>query len=79
MADIALKRKFLGEQGYVEVTFYRIKDRRTGRELIRVKGHRRDYHFRGETFADLYSAQRYVADHIAEIDKGSAPGHGHMP
>jgi hypothetical protein len=70
MPDIALKRKFLGEQGYVEVTFCRVQDRKTGKELIRVKGRRRDYRFRGETFSDLYSAQRYVADRIAEIDKG---------
>jgi hypothetical protein len=70
MPDIVLKRKFLGEQGYVEVTFYRVLDRKTGKELIRVKGHRRDYRFRGETFGDLYSAQRFVADRIAEIDGG---------
>lgn len=73
MADIALKRKFMGEQGYVEVTFYRIKDRKSGKELIRVKGHLRDYRFRGETFGDLYSAQRFVADRIVEIDKGVSP------
>jgi hypothetical protein len=73
MPDIVLKRKFLGEQGYVEVTFYRVLDRKTGKELIRVKGRRRDYRFRGETFGDLYSAQRFVADHIAEIDKGVSP------
>jgi hypothetical protein len=73
MADIALKRKFLGEQGYVEVTFYRVRDHKSGRELIRVKGRRGDYRFRGETFSDLYSAQRFVADRVAEIDNGAAP------
>ena len=70
MADIALKRRFLGEQGYVEVTFYRVHDRKSGKEFISVKGRRRDYRFRGETFSDIYSAQRFVADRIAEIDKG---------
>jgi hypothetical protein len=73
MPDIALKRKFLGEQGYVEVTFYRVQDRKTGKEFIRIKGRRRDYRFRGETFGDLYSAQRYVADRIVEIDSGVSP------
>jgi hypothetical protein len=70
MPDIALIREFLGEQGYVKVKFFRISDPETGKELIRIKGHRRDYRFKGETFGDLYSAQRYVADRIAEIDKG---------
>ncbi len=73
MPSIALKRNFLGEQGYVEVTFYRVRDRKTSKELIRIKGRRRDYRFRGETFSDLYSAQRYVADRIVEIDKGVSP------
>jgi hypothetical protein len=73
MPEIALIREFLGEQGYVKVKFFRIVDPETGGELIRIKGRRRDYRFRGETFGDLYSAQRYVADRIAEIDKGARP------
>ena len=75
MSDIALIREFLGEQGYVKVKFFRIRDPETGGELIRIKGRRRDYRFRGETFGDLYSAQRYVADRIAEIDKGISSQH----
>ena len=70
MADIALIREFLGRQGYVRVKFYKVRDRETGRELISIKGRRRDYRFRGETFSDLYTAQRYVADRIVEIDEG---------
>ncbi|MEW6555303.1 MAG: hypothetical protein AB1384_13585 [Actinomycetota bacterium] len=70
MSDIVLRRKFLGEQGYVRVTFYRVRVRKSGRELIRVKGRHGDYRFRGETFSDLYSAQRYVADRISDIDGG---------
>jgi hypothetical protein len=72
MPAIALIREFLGEQGYVKVKFFKVRDAETGKELIRIKGHRRDYRFRGETFGDLYAAQRYVADRIAEIDRGSA-------
>jgi len=52
------------------VRFFKVRDPETGREVIRIKGRRRGYRFRGETFADLYAAQRYVADRIAEIDKG---------
>lgn len=70
MPEKALVREFLGKQGYVRVKFYRVRDAETGKELIRIKGRRRGYRFRGETFGDLYAAQRYVADHIAEIDKG---------
>lgn len=68
MPEKALVREFLGKQGYVKVTFYRVRDAETGKELIRIKGRRRGYRFRGETFGDLYAAQRYVADRIAEID-----------
>ncbi|MBN2026456.1 MAG: hypothetical protein JW854_06850 [Actinobacteria bacterium] len=75
MPEKALVREFLGKRGYVKVTFFRIRDADTGKEHIRIKGSRRGYRFRGETFADLYSAQRYVADRIAEIDKGSVPPH----
>ena len=71
MPETALVREFLGKQGYVKVRFFKIRDPETGREMISVKGRRRGYRFRGETFADLYAAQRYVADRIAEIDKGS--------
>jgi len=70
MPEIALVREFLGKQGYVKVRFFKVRDPETGREVIRIKGRRRGYRFRGETFADLYAAQRYVADRIAEIDKG---------
>jgi len=68
MPEKALVREFLGKQGYVKVTFYRVRDAETGKEFIRIKGRRRGYRFRGETFGDLYAAQRYVADRIAEID-----------
>jgi len=68
MPEKALVREFLGKQGYVKVTFFRVRDAETGKELIRIKGRRRGYRFRGETFGDLYAAQRYVADRIAEID-----------
>lgn len=71
MAEIALIREFLGKQGYVKVKFFKVSDPETGKELFRVKGRRRDYRFRGETFDDLYDAQRYVADRIAEIDRNS--------
>ena len=71
MAEIALIREFLGKQGYVKVKFLKETDPETGRELFRVKGRRRDYRFRGETFTDLYDAQRWVADRIAEIDEKS--------
>jgi hypothetical protein len=71
MPEIALVREFLGKQGYVKVKFFKVRDAKTGKELIRIKGRKHGYRFRGETFADLYAAQRYVADHIAEIDKGS--------
>lgn len=74
MADIALKRDFLGKKGYVRVRFYRIKDPETGKELIKVKGRGRGYRFRGETFGDLYAAQRYVADRIAELDGENGGG-----
>ena len=70
MPEKALVREFLGKQGYVRVKFYRVRDAETGKELIRIKGRKRGYRFRGETFGDLYAAQRYVADRIAEIDKG---------
>lgn len=73
MPEIALIREFFGKQGYVKVKFFRIRDPETGRELIRIKGRRHGYRFRGETFGDLYAAQRYVADRIAEIDAESAP------
>lgn len=68
MAEIALVREFLGKRGYVKVKFYRANDPETGEELIKVKGRGRGYRFRGETFDDLYAAQRYVADRIARID-----------
>lgn len=71
MPEIALIREFLGERGYVRVKFFRMRDPETGRELIRIKGRGRGYRFRGETCGDLYSAQRYVADRIAEIDAAS--------
>ncbi len=73
MPDVALIRDFFGKQGYVKVKFFRIIDPETGSELIRIKGRRGDYRFRGETFGDLYSAQRYVADRIAQIDSGVSP------
>ncbi|MDY6796000.1 MAG: hypothetical protein SWK76_12115 [Actinomycetota bacterium] len=68
MARLALAREFFCKRGYIKVRFYRIKDRKKGRELFRVKGGKSDYRFRGEIFDDLYSAQRYVADRIAEMD-----------
>jgi hypothetical protein len=71
MAEIALIREFLGKQGYVKVKFLKTQDPETGRERISVKGHRRGYRFGGETFDDLYEAQRWVADRIVEIDKKS--------
>jgi hypothetical protein len=74
VTDVALIREFFGQQGYVKVKFFKVRDPETGKELIRIKGRRRDYRFRGETFGDLYAAQRYVADRIAEIDKGVRPG-----
>ena len=69
MAEIALIREFLGKRGYVKVKFYKLNDPETGREQIMVKGRGRGYRFRGETFDDLYAAQRYVADHIAQVDE----------
>lgn len=69
MAEIALKREFFGKQGYVKVKFYRIVDRGTGEELIKIKGKRGGYRFGRETFPDLYAAQRFVADRIAQIDE----------
>jgi hypothetical protein len=71
MADIALIREFLGKQGYVKVKFFKIQDPESGKEIFRVKGRRRGYNFKGETFDDLYEAQRWVADRIAEIDEKS--------
>ncbi len=71
MAEIALIREFLGKQGYVKVKFLKIQDSETGKELIRIKGRRRAYRFGGETFEDLYEAQRWVADRIVEIDERS--------
>jgi hypothetical protein len=68
MAEIALKREFLGERGYVKVKFYKVNDPETGEEQIMVKGRGRGYRFKGETFDDLYAAQRYVADRIAQVD-----------
>ncbi len=69
MAKVLLDREFFGLQGYVRVRFYRHLDKETGREMVRIKGRKRDYCFNGETFSDLYAAQRYVADRIAEIDR----------
>jgi hypothetical protein len=71
MAEIALIREFLGKQGYVRVKFFKIQDPNTGQELIRIKGRRRNYRFGGETFDDLYEAQRWVADRIVELDEKS--------
>jgi hypothetical protein len=73
MPETALVREFFGKQGYVRVKFLKVRDPDTGRELIRIKGRKRAYRFRGETFGDLYAAQRYVADHIAVIDAGGVP------
>ncbi|RJP31498.1 MAG: hypothetical protein C4536_07780 [Actinobacteria bacterium] len=73
MAEIALVREFFGKQGYVKVKFLKINDPETGKEVIRIKGRKRGYRFRGEIFGDLYAAQRYVADRIAEIDEGVSP------
>jgi len=70
MQEIALIREFLGKRGYVKVKFLKVNDPETGEELIKVKGRGRGYRFRGETFDDLYAAQRYVADRIAQIDEG---------
>ncbi len=69
MAKILLDREFLGKLGYVRVKFFRHVEKGTGRETVRIKGRKRDYRFDNETFDDLYAAQRYVADRIAEIDK----------
>jgi len=74
MAEIALKREFLGERGYVKVKFYKINDPETGKEQIMVKGRGRGYRFKGETFDDLYAAQRYVADRIAQVDEEKREG-----
>lgn len=74
MARVALIREFFGKQGYVKVKFLRGKARGTGREVIRVKGRKGDYRFRGESFPDLYAAQRFVADRIAEIDRRQETG-----
>jgi hypothetical protein len=74
MAEIALKREFLGERGYVKVKFYKVNDPETGKEQIMVKGRGRGYRFKGETFDDLYAAQRYVADCIAQIDEEKKEG-----
>jgi hypothetical protein len=69
MSKILLDREFFGRQGYVRVKFFRHVDKETGREMVRIKGKKHDYRFNGETFSDLYAAQRYVADRIAEIDR----------
>ncbi len=69
MAKILLEREFLGKLGYVRVTFFQHVDRETGQELVRIKGRKKKYRFDGETFEDLYAAQRFVADRIVEIDK----------
>jgi hypothetical protein len=69
MAEVALKREFLGKRGYVKVKFYKANDPETGKEQIVVKGRGRGYRFKGETFDDLYAAQRYVADRIAQMDE----------
>ena len=69
MAEIALIREFLGKRGYVKVKFYKVNDPETGKEQIMVKGRGRGYRFKGETFDDLYDAQRYVADRIAQVDE----------
>jgi hypothetical protein len=74
MAEIALKREFLGERGYVKVKFYKVNDPETGKEQIVVKGRGRGYRFKGETFDDLYAAQRYVADRIAQVDEEKKEG-----
>lgn len=68
MAKVLLDREFLGKLGYVRVKFFQHVDGETGREMVRIKGRKRDYRFNNETFDDLYAAQRYVADRIAEID-----------
>lgn len=74
MAEIALIREFLGKLGYVKVKFYKVNDPETGKEQIVVKGRRRGYRFTGETFDDLYAAQRYVADRIAQVDEEKEGG-----
>jgi hypothetical protein len=74
MAEIALKREFLGERGYVKVKFYKFNDPETGEEQIMIKGRGRGYRFKGETFDDLYAAQRYVADRIAQVDEEKREG-----
>lgn len=70
MARTVLIREFLGKQGYVKVKFLKIVDRDTGKEMIRVKGGKGNYRFGDKTFDDLYDAQRFVADRIAQIDNG---------
>ena len=69
MAKILLDREFLGKLGYVRVKFFQDVDKETGREVVRIKGKKKDYRFNGETFEDLYAAQRFVADRIEEVDK----------
>jgi hypothetical protein len=68
MAEIALIRVFRVKNGYIKVKFYKVRKAETGEEQILVKGRGRGYRFKGETFDDLYEAQRYVADQIAHID-----------
>ena len=70
MAKILLEREFLGKLGYVRVKFLQHVDKETGRETVLVKGRMKKYRFDGEAFDDLYAAQRFVADRIAEIDRG---------
>ena len=74
MADIALIREFLGKRGYVKVKFYKVNSPETGEEQIMVKGRGRGYRFKGETFDDLYAAQRFVADRIAQVDSEREKG-----
>lgn len=69
MAEIALEREFFGKFGFVKVKFIKKRDGKTGKDIIKVKGRKGPYRFKGDKFEDLYQAQRFVADRIAEIDK----------
>ena len=51
-----------------------LNDPETGKAQIMVKGRGRGYRFKGETFDDLYAAQRYVADRIAQVDEEKKEG-----